>query len=115
MTDERIDLSLLDPGHDPDRIGRIVGAVRSGIAARELAEPWTAPLARAWLPALLAAAVAGVLAAAAPRIAERGVAAPGADPLAISIGVPAPLARWAATEELPPATDVVNAVEAWSR
>jgi len=29
MTDERIDLSALDPGREPDRVGRIVGAVRA--------------------------------------------------------------------------------------
>jgi hypothetical protein len=115
VTDERIDLSSLDPGRDPDRIGRIVGAVRSGIAERELGQPWAAPLARVWIPALLAAAVAGVLAAAAPRIAGRGAAVGGADPLAISLGVPVPLALWAAAEEPPTATDVLDVMESWPR
>ncbi|MGH7567305.1 MAG: hypothetical protein ACREK2_10790 [Gemmatimonadota bacterium] len=116
MTDERIDLSPLDPARDPDRVERIMGAVRAGIAGSGSIEPWTAPLARAWIPALLAAAIAGLLAVSAPRSLEQPAPTAGtADPLAISIGVPAPIARWAASEEPPSAAEVLAAMEAHAR
>jgi hypothetical protein len=113
MNEERIDLSALDPARDPDRIERIVEGVRAGIELRIGEEPWTTGLGRAWIPALLAAAVAGVLAVAAPRLA--GPTAVGADPLAVTIGVPAPLARWAAEEEPPSTAEVLATLETSSR
>ena len=116
MTDDRIDLSLLDPAADPDRIERIVGAVRARIAASEIAEPWVAPLARAWIPAFAAAALAGLLALAVPRSAERPApAADSADPLAVSLGVPSQLARWATSEEFPSTAEVLTAIQPSSR
>ena len=116
MTDGRIDLNPLDPGRDPDRIERIVGNVLSGIGAGEAPMTWTAPLARVWIPALLAAAAAAFLAFAVPGPTERSPSTTGyADPLAVSIGVPAPLAHWAATAEHPPAGEVLTAMEAYPR
>ena len=116
MNDERIDLSSLDPGRDPDRIERIVAAVRAGIEAGETSATWTDPLDRAWIPALLAAAAAGLLALAVPRFSEQPPASMvSADPLATSIGVPAPLARWAVSAEPPPVEEVLTAMEPYSR
>jgi hypothetical protein len=122
VTDERIDLSSLDPGRNPDRIERIVAAVRTGIEAGETsaaaAPPptWTAQLDRAWIPALLAAAVAAILALAVTRFAEQPPATIlSADPLATSIGIPAPIARWAASAEYPPVEEVLTAMEFYPR
>jgi hypothetical protein len=116
VTDARIDLSPLDPGRDPDRIERIVEGVLAGIATGEVSEPWIVALSRAWVPALVAAALAGLLALAVPRFTERRApAGSSADPLAISIGVPPPFAGWAASEELPPTADVLSAIGAHPR
>lgn len=113
MNEERIDLSALDPARDPDRIEKIVEGVRAGIERRIGEESWTAGLGRAWMPALLAAAVTGVLAVAALRFIDSPTV--GADPLAVSIGVPAPLARWAAEEEPPSVAEVLATLETPSR
>lgn len=115
MTDERIDLGALDPGRDPDRIERIAGAVRAAIDDRPRARVWTTAIGRAWFPSLLAAAVAGLLALAAPRLAGHAPSRPEPDPLAVWVGVPVPLAAWATAEEPPTAAEVLAALEGTSR
>ncbi|MBI4954595.1 MAG: hypothetical protein HY908_21400 [Myxococcales bacterium] len=107
MSDEKIDLSALDPTHDGPRWERLVQAVAArGRAARRRRLTVSFQLV-VWLrPALAAAACLGLLggvaiATSAPSGAERATATAGEDPAFV-------LAAWAATGERPDTAEILR-------
>lgn len=100
MDDERMDLSPLDPGRDPERLERMV---RSVLARADAARPpsYAAALVARGRIALLVAGLIAVLAWV-PALSGRGSAVPDAP----GIDAVATVAGWAEAGAIPSGADV---------
>lgn len=117
MTDDRIDLSSLDPTRDPERFGRIVRAISIGaageLAARRARSSVIGQVGLWWRPLFAAAAIAGVISLLA--LSKFGGSISSAETefgIAEAIGVPEALADWVGSEETPTTADLLLSLEA---
>lgn len=120
MDPERLDLSLMDPGHgDPVRRERLVRAIVAAalpeLRRRALASSPFAWVARFARPALAAAALIALASvavlhtmASSPLAPVAATAPPG---VADALSVPAPVNAWLASDRGPTNRDVIAAIE----
>ncbi len=105
MTEERVDLSVLDPARDPLRWDRLVESVASGAwTARQRRLTVTHQLVTWARPALLAAAAAALIPWAATLASKSGSerdTMTQSDPVFV-------LAQWAQSDERPSATRILQ-------
>ncbi|UCC74690.1 MAG: hypothetical protein JSV86_09110 [Gemmatimonadota bacterium] len=116
MTDERIDLSALDPTTDAERfeevVGRINAAVAPAMAARRAGATVFGQVAGLWRPLLAAAAIAGVISAATLALVQSPAPENEAEiGLAEVIGVPQQIAQWLRSDESPDPSELLIALE----
>ncbi len=114
MNDDPIDLSPLDPASDPERLERLIGAIRVQVApvlALVAARRGVMEQIAAWrTPMLVAAAVVvAVSAVLLAGVRRAGAAATGTPHLAEAVGVPAPVAEWLRRGELPTSAELLDA------
>ena len=119
MTDDPIDLSSIDPTADTARFNQIVAStldqVTGQLANRRARNGIVGQLGLRLRPMLAAAAVIALIAAGTllrePASTTTVATADAPTDIAEAMGVPGPLASWVASEELPPATELLGATE----
>jgi hypothetical protein len=116
MNDERIDFTPLDPHRDPERfearVGAILAAATTRLAARRTRDTVLGQLAVWWRPLLAAAAIAGIVSA----LTLAGNQAPSTaidDELGVAeaIGVPVQIAQWVRSDVTPGPTELLAILE----
>jgi hypothetical protein len=116
MSDERIDLSSLDPTQDAERFDAIVRSISAAaageLAARRARTSVVGQVASWWRPLLAAAAIVGIVSigALARLQASSGVSETEAG-LAEAIGMPQQIAEWVLTEDVPTPTELLVVLE----
>ena len=116
MTDDRIDFSPLDPSADKQHFEEIVQSITAraapALAARRVRSSFIAEVVYWRRPMLAAAAVILIVSATALVRIESPTRPPELEPgVAEAIGVPATLARWVTTDEVPTPAQLVAGLE----
>ncbi len=116
MSDERIDLGPLDPTGDRERFEGVVRAIVAAAGPelmRRRARAGVMTQIALWSrPLLAAAAIAGLVAAAALARVRPAPSAAGSEVgIAEAVGVPQRIARWVRGEEEPDPADLLVALE----
>jgi len=115
MTDDRIDLSPLDPTRDPVRYARAVRGIMDAamlpLAARRARVTPIGQVTRWWRPMLAMAAAFALAAIGVLTQVTPATAAPQEAGVAEALGIPTAVASWMTTGETPSGAQVFAAFE----